>query len=222
MDSTHTTETGFLSFREKHSAPLRLWHWISSLAIVALLLTVLIDSTLLKPRTNARQIQTRLEEKGMPLSADQAKAAAKAVNKEVWIWHKYTGVVLACLLLFRIIMEFFEPAGQSLASRIRKGALYLRQPGADKTAGKHYLYVKYLYLFFYLALTVIVLTGLCIIYADDFEGLKQMKETLKDIHSFTMYVILGFIVLHIGGILRSELKDRSGVVSDMIHGGPPQ
>jgi Ni/Fe-hydrogenase 1 B-type cytochrome subunit len=216
--STGTTSS-VLSFQEKHSVPLRLWHWISSFTIIALLITVLIASTLLKPRNNIKHIQDKLEEKGLVVNTDQAKAVAKTLSKEIWIWHKYLGIGLAVMLLFRIIMEFFEPSGQSLRARIRSGALYLKQVVTEKASGRHYLFVKYFYVFFYLCTTVMVLTGLCMIYDDDFEFLQNIKETIKDIHSFTMYLIMGFIILHIGGILRMELRDRSGIVSGMIHGG---
>jgi Ni/Fe-hydrogenase 1 B-type cytochrome subunit len=219
MDQKFKKQENRLSFRDKHSAARRIWHWCSSLAIMALLCTVLIASTLLKPRNNVSVIQEKLQEKGVTVSADQAKAVAKTLNKQVWVWHKYIGVALALLFLFRIVLEFFEPRGQSLLSRIRKGALYLREPGHKNKEAKHYLFVKYLYLLFYGFILTLVLTGLGIIYSDDFQLLKSSKETLKDIHSFCMYGVMGFIVLHIGGILRAELGKEPGISSDMIHGG---
>jgi Ni/Fe-hydrogenase 1 B-type cytochrome subunit len=219
MKQTPPVESTEFSFRGKHSAALRIWHWLSSLAIIALLCTVLLDETILKPRSNVKLIQDKLQEKGLTATSDQAKAVAKSIDNQIWVWHKYIGVALACLFLFRIIIEFFEPQGESLKARIRKGALYLRQGGAQLKTAKHYLYVKYLYLLFYAFLTVIVITGLCIIYADDVSFLKGMKETIKDIHSFCMYGVIGFIILHIGGLLLSELGDEPGISSDMINGG---
>jgi Ni/Fe-hydrogenase 1 B-type cytochrome subunit len=206
-------------FRSRHSVSLRLWHWLSSLAIIALLSTVLLASTILKPMNNVKRIQDKLEEKGVKVSADQAKALAKNLGNDIWVWHTYLGVALAVLLFFRIVTEFFEPQGQSLRARIRKGALYLHENGTDKKEAKHYLFVKYIYLFFYLCVSVMVCTGLCLIYADAISWLKAAEETIKNIHSFTMYLILAFIILHIGGILRSELGADQGIVSDMINGG---
>jgi len=218
MNQDLPKENSVFSFRTPHSAAQRIWHWCSSLAILALLCTVLIASTLLKPRNNIGVIQNKLQEKGVTVSADQAKSVAKALGEEVWEWHKYIGVALAILLLFRIILEFFEPTGQSLRARIRKGALYLRQASPNNKTAKHFLIVKYFYVFFYSLLFVIVLTGIGIIYADDFATLKANKENIKDIHSFCMYGVIGFIILHIGGLLLSELGNEPGISSDMIHG----
>jgi Ni/Fe-hydrogenase 1 B-type cytochrome subunit len=211
-------KNGF-SFRDKHSAAQRIWHWSSSLAILALLCTVLIASTILKPRNNVTVIQTKLLEKGIRVSADEAKGVAKSINKQIWIWHKYIGVSLAILFLFRIVLEFFEPAGQNLGARIRKAALYLRTTVPKSKNARHYLIVKYFYLFFYTLVLVMVLTGLGIIYADDFSVLKEFKENLKDIHSVCMYGVIGFIILHIGGVLLAELRGEPGITSDMINGG---
>jgi Ni/Fe-hydrogenase 1 B-type cytochrome subunit len=208
-------------FRGKHSAPLRIWHWGSSLAIIALLCTVLLASTILKPRNNVQRIQHKLEEKGLTVSADQAKALAKTIAHPIWVWHKYIGVSLAVLLLFRILLEFFEPSGQSLRARIRKGALYMRQVMPGDKGPRHYLLVKYFYLLFYCMILTMVLTGLCLIYADDVAFLKNSEETIKDIHSAVMYGVMGFIVLHITGLLRSELGSDPGITSDMINGGKP-
>jgi len=34
-----------------------------------------------------------------------------------------------------------------------------------------------------------------------------------------MYLILGFIFLHLAGVFLAERKDSRGIVSDMINGG---
>lgn len=46
----------------------------------------------------------------------------------------------------------------------------------------------------------------------------NLKEVLSDIHAAGMYVIVGFFVLHIGGIVIDEIRHRSGILSAMIHG----
>jgi len=203
---------------DSYSPIFRLWHWGSALAIMALLCTVLISSTLLKPRANAAMIQDKLSEKGVSVTGDQAKAVAKMLENKVWEWHKYIGVALAILLLLRIILEFADKRERRLAVRLRK-SLFLSKAAGGNAEAKHSLWVKRIYVLFYLLLLTIVLTGLCIIYANDFPSLKAIKGNLKDIHSFCMYGIMGFIVLHIGGLLRSELTDKPGITAVMIHGG---
>ncbi len=46
----------------------------------------------------------------------------------------------------------------------------------------------------------------------------NLKEILSDIHATGMYVIAGFFVLHIGGVVTDEIRHRSGILSAMIHG----
>jgi Ni/Fe-hydrogenase 1 B-type cytochrome subunit len=219
MEPELSNQSSFFAFRNTHSRAKRIWHWSSSLAILALLITVLLSSTLLKPRSNMAVIQQKLEEKGIRVTNDQAKSAAKAIGEEVWVWHKYIGTGLAFLFLFRIVLEFFEPDGQSLKARIKKGALYLRhiKPG-DPTA-RHSVFVNYFYIFFYLLILTLVLTGIGLIYRDDFDALKGIRENLKDLHGICMYGIIGFIIVHIAGILRAELGKEPGISSRMIHGG---
>ncbi|HXC06379.1 MAG TPA: cytochrome b/b6 domain-containing protein [Bacteroidia bacterium] len=217
MSADIQKESTVFEFRGPHSGAQRIWHWGSSLAIIALLCTVLIASTLLKPRNNVHKIQDKLQEKGVNVTSDQAKAVAKSIGHPIWVWHKYIGVGLAVLFLFRIILEFFEPEGQSLRARIRKGALYLRQMPGDKNT-KHYLFVKYFYLLFYLMIFIMVSTGLCLIYADDVDFIHTIEENIKDIHSAVMYGVMGFIVLHIAGLMNSELGPDPGITADMING----
>jgi cytochrome b len=42
---------------------------------------------------------------------------------------------------------------------------------------------------------------------------------IKEIHGFTMYLIIGFIIVHIAGVVTGERKYHKGIVSDMINGG---
>jgi Ni/Fe-hydrogenase 1 B-type cytochrome subunit len=213
-----TTEKTALTLQDTHSPALRIWHWGSALTIMALLCTVLISSTLLDTGSNIPVIQDKLNEKGVVITRDVAKAVAKKLENQVWQWHKYLGVALSFLFLFRIIIEIALPKGMSLKAKIRK-ALFLRKAEPANKNIRHYLWVKLVYLFFYLLIFTLVLTGYGIIYAGDVEVLKPIKGTLKDIHSFCMYGVITFIILHIGGILRAELTDEPGISSVMIHGG---
>lgn len=42
---------------------------------------------------------------------------------------------------------------------------------------------------------------------------------IKEIHWFTMYLVIGFILVHIAGVLIGERKRHKGIVPDMINGG---
>ena len=63
-----------------------------------------------------------------------------------------------------------------------------------------------------------VITGLCMAFEDDYAWLKSI-HAFREIHSFTMYLVLAFIFIHLAGVFLAERKDSKGIVSDMINGG---
>jgi len=67
-------------------------------------------------------------------------------------------------------------------------------------------------------LVIMVLTGLCLAFEDDVPMLKSI-HAFRQIHAFTMYLILAFITVHVVGVFLAERKDSGGIVSDMINGG---
>jgi Ni/Fe-hydrogenase 1 B-type cytochrome subunit len=97
---------------------------------------------------------------------------------------------------------------------------YLSLPHSNPKKGWHHAFVNSLYLLFYISLALQACTGLFMAYSDDIPNLKSYRHTVSDIHSFNMWVIIAFIVIHLGGVILSELsKNGKGVVSDMINGG---
>lgn len=208
------------SFREKHSLGIRIWHWCTLIVITGSATTVLLAKTLFNSRTNIPLVQQALQDNKVTVTSDVAKAVAHEFNDIIWHWHIYFGYALASLLAFRIIVEFFNPREQKLIPVIKSSLAWLRKPGSNVQATKHYLLVKYLYLFFYFSLLVQACTGLFMVYSDDVESLKNSREIASDIHSVFMWVILSYIVIHIGGVLLAELRSpNKGLVSDMINGG---
>jgi len=192
---------------KRNSAPLRLWHWASVLIISGSLITVLINSTITdKQAINALVKQKVLETKGV--DHDLSRSVAGALEDKVWAVHTYFGYVLAALLLFRFLLEFFQLADQKL----------IRQLKAAK--GRHELTVKIIYLIFYGLLLIMVITGLGLAFDDDFSFLRSAHRQIRDIHGFCMYLILSFIALHLAGVFLAERKKESaGIISDMVNGG---
>lgn len=93
-------------------------------------------------------------------------------------------------------------------------------PGTNKKEAKHYLLVKSLYIFFYFSLFVQACTGLFMAYSDGMPEWKPLRSAAKNIHSIFMWVIISYIVIHIGGVIFAELgKKHKGIVSRMINGG---
>jgi Ni/Fe-hydrogenase 1 B-type cytochrome subunit len=200
---------------KKYSSGLRLWHWLSAVVISGSLLTVLANSTITDGRTNAGVIQKSFAEKNISISQDQARGAAHEISDKVWEIHTYFGYTLIALFIFRLALEFAHRADQKLIRKLKFA--YVQLNGAHRNEAKHEVVVKSLYITFYALLSIMAVTGLCMAFEDDVPALKI--HALREIHSFCMYLIIAFIIIHIAGVFLAETKDSRGIVSDMINGG---
>lgn len=205
---------------KKNTTHIRLWHWTNALVISGSLLTVLINSTLLDKHSNTSFIQQELQSSGTTLSAVKAKGLANAFEDKVWDIHIYFGYFLAALLLYRFVMEFFQPADQKFTKKLKRTyAYYFSLPTDEKKISRHDLLVKLIYTLFYILLTLIVITGLLLAFDDNLGISSSVSHSIKSVHGFCMYLMLAFIAVHIVGVFLAERKDGKGIVSDMINGG---
>ena len=203
---------------KKYSSSLRLWHWLNALVITGSLLTVLLNSTLFKTRANASLIKTNLHNNGINVTDGQARSVAHELSDKVWALHTYFGYTLAALLIFRLVLEFFQLADQKFIRKITVAYQQYKTVKKRRELAKHEFWVKTIYAVFYLMILTMVLTGLCLAFEDDVPMLKSI-HAFRQIHAFTMYLILVFITVHLAGVFLAERKDDSGIVSDMINGG---
>ena len=203
---------------KRHSAGLRFWHWSNTIIITGSLLTVLLNSTLLDPRSNAEFVLSELQRAGANVSAKQAGSVSHGLEEKVWDLHIYLGYFLAALFIFRILLEIFQRRDQKFMTDLKKAWNQYSTVSKSKLA-RHELTVKVLYLIFYLALTILTLTGLTLVFKNELGIPRNISHSIKEVHGFFMYVVLGFIVLHIAGVFLAERKDSKGIVSDMINGG---
>ena len=203
---------------KKHSSPLRLWHWLNAIVITGSLLTVLLNSTLLKTKKNAASIKANLHASGVMVTDQQARSVAHELSDKVWTLHTYFGYALAALLLFRLILEFFQLADQKFIRKLKSATHQFKIQKRHRELAIHEFWVKTIYAIFYLMLVIMVLTGLCLAFEDDVPMLKSI-HAFRQIHAFTMYLILAFITVHVVGVFLAERKDSGGIVSDMINGG---
>jgi len=203
---------------KKYSAPLRLWHWLNAIVITGSLLTVLLNSTLLKGRKNAAFIKDKLHEAGAAVTDEQARSVAHELTDKVWALHTYFGYVSATLVLSRIILELFQLADQKLIRKIKVAYRDYYVTKQHRELAKHEFWVKTIYAMFYLFIVIMAITGLCLAFEDDVPALKAV-HAIREVHQFTMYLILVFIAIHIAGVFLAERKDSSGITSDMINGG---
>lgn len=68
---------------------------------------------------------------------------------------------------------------------------------------------------------IMALTGLGLAFEDN-AWLKEGRASIKQIHSFVQYLIYGFILLHLVGVIRADANSHKGLVSGMIHGKKQQ
>jgi len=211
-------EIGAIKKGKKYAPATRLWHWLNFVIISGSLFTVLINSTLFDG-TQRSFVKNEMINAGVSISDKQAGAVTHGLEDQVWGIHIYFGYALTALFLFRLIAAFFMPHTQKLFPKLKKAYQAYFFLKKEREAAKHELVVKGLYIIFYLLLFIMVVTGLLLAF-EDYTGIsKNINHSIKEFHGFCMYLILGFIVLHLAGVFLAERKDGKGIVSDMINGG---
>ena len=213
-----TSEIESTPFLQKHSAMIRVWHWLTFLTISASLITVLFASTVLKPRTNIKMVQDQMQKKGVTITEEQAFAVSHGFEDTMWDLHKLLGFGLTFLLAARLIIEVAQPGDEKLTVRIKKVLKLQLQNSGNKSVNKHYLIVKRGYIAFYALLLVMVLTGLGRAFGHDLAFLNQNHKLIKTIHSFCQYLMYGYVFLHLCGVIIAETGRDKGIVSGMING----
>jgi Ni/Fe-hydrogenase 1 B-type cytochrome subunit len=188
---------------KKYSSTLRFWHWANMIVISGSLLTVLLNSTVLKTRNDTPVIKSALINAGATVTDAQARSAAHDLSDKVWDIHVYFGYGLVALFLFRIILEFFQLADQKFIRVLKNAWKNYNQTKKDREVNRHELAVKLIYSAFYILLLIMVITGLFLAFED----------------FFCMYLVLAFITVHLLGVFLAERKNSKGIVSDMINGG---
>jgi cytochrome b561 len=205
------------SFLEPHSRAIRLWHWTFALLTSAAIAVVLLASTVFRTRNTTPLVRQQLEQKGIAITSDQARAVAHEFNDQLWNIHRIIGFVLVFLLFSRWMIERSQPRTQRLNFRLQKAGAFRSTIRIEQLENRHYLTVKTIYLVFYGLFIAMALTGLVLA----FDGLPQLQALhipAKKIHSLLQYPIYTFIAIHLIGVLRADLGRHKGLVSGMIHG----
>ncbi|WP_410220546.1 cytochrome b/b6 domain-containing protein [Pedobacter sp.] len=203
----------------KYPASIRFWHWGNTLVISGSLVTVLINSTLFDGRSTRDFVQKELAHAGANVSQEQARAVVHGLEDKVWDIHIYFGYVLTALFLYRLIVEIRADKNQKVFRKFLDTLKIYLSNQAFKSTARYELGIKLLYLVFYTLLLIMAITGLSIAFDDNLGISRSLSHSLKEVHGFCMYPILGFIVLHVGGVYFAERKNKKGIVSDMINGG---
>ena len=183
-----------------YSKVYRILHWLIAFSFIFLLITIFLRKTWMEKNHVAEIIQAFLADKGYPvLPEDDAILLAKKIRKPMWDWHIYLGYVLTGLYCIRLAVPFF---GEMKFSSPFKAGLDMKTK-----------FQFWVYLVFYACTAVSLITGLIIEF-----GPKDYKKPMEEIHELSLYYLLGFMILHFGGVLIAELTSEKGLVSRIISG----
>ena len=200
-----------------YRAPLRIWHWANATLISLQLMTILFQKVIVKAKTAVPELQAS----GKEVSVPQARELAHIISDRIWAWHIYFGWALVALWVFRLGLQLTGPSELRFSARLMEILRrYRLAPPAEKGKAGKILFAKTTYALFYLFITIMVATGLILIY-EDVSWLKGIHHLAEETHNVTMFLIIGFIVLHVVGVVWTESKEDHGLISRMVGGEAP-
>lgn len=217
--ATQGNKTPKITFRTNHSGTKRFWHWTNFTLISLQLITVFFAWVVFNTASTVGSLERVLHFTHTTLSAQQTRFMAHAVNDQIWTWHKYIGIGIGILLLYRIIIEFFQSSDKKIYNVVKKAFGIYKAEKENKGNALHFLYSKLSYLVFYLIITIQVMTGLGMMFGRSLHISRSVNEVLHGIHQTDLFIILAYVVAHIAGVIWTELRKDRGIVSDMINGG---
>lgn len=219
MESKDTSVHAFSNpFLQSHSAVIRIWHWITFMLIILILLTVIFNSTLLNARNNSVIVKERLASQNITLDDRQAFSVAHFFDDQLWNLHKALGIILSVFILVRIIGEFTIPTGERIKQRMASAILKSKSATPEGALNKQYLIVRISYTMFYVLIMYMILSGLLMSFGRELGVPVTIIRPLREIHGFCQWLMYAFVLFHIGGVILADLGKARGVVSGMIHG----
>lgn len=189
------------NFMEKtiYSRSYRVIHWLIAISFLLLLITIFLRMTWLNKFNVAAIIQDYLTSTDQILSQDQLITLAKKIRQPMWNWHIYLGYVLVGLFTVRFMFPIF-------------GRMKFQNPLIENLTLKE-RFQKWIYIIFYAFVVVSLATGLIMEF-----GPKELKKSMELIHSFGVYYLVAYIVIHLAGVLIAEFTNQNGIISRIISG----
>ena len=71
----------------------------------------------------------------------------------------------------------------------------------------------WVYLVFYVCVVLSLITGLMMEF-----GPTNLEELMEEIHVLSLYYLIPFLVIHLGGVLMAEFTTHKGIISEIISG----
>ncbi|MFZ2282624.1 MAG: cytochrome b/b6 domain-containing protein [Lutibacter sp.] len=184
---------------KNYSAVYRIIHWSIAISMVLLLITIFLRLTWMNKNNVAEIIQNYLNTTDQTLTQDQLIVLAKKIRQPMWDWHIYLGYVLTGLFIIRFFLPFF-------------GEMKFQNPFNKELILKE-KFQNWVYLIFYGCVVISLSTGLLIKF-----GPKELKNPMEEIHVLSIYYLIAFIILHVGGLLWSEFTNQKGILSKIVSG----
>lgn len=206
-----------------YEAPVRLWHWINALAILALIVTGYLI--------------------GSPLPTVAGEASQHFVMGYIRFAHFTAGQILAIGFLLRAYWVFwgnehsrqiyYVPVWRAtfwkeLAHEIRWYAFLEKAP--MKYVGHNPLAQTAMFVMYTLTAAFMIVTGFALYSegegADSWEAklfgwvfyIWPNSQEVHTWHHLGMYVIVTFIIIHIYAAVREDIMSRQSIISSMISG----
>jgi cytochrome b561 len=184
---------------KNYSAIYRIIHWSIAICISLIIITIFLRLNWMNKNHVADIIQNYLSTTDQTLSQDQLIVLAKQIRKPMWDWHIYIGYVLVGLFGIRLLLPLF-------------GEMKFSSPFSKVLTPKE-KFQHWVYLIFSVGVTVSLITGMLIEF-----GPKTLKVQMEEIHKFSIYYLIAFVVIHIGGVLLAELTNQQGIISRIVSG----
>lgn len=183
----------------KYSTIYRIMHWAIAICMLLLLGTVLLRMTLFSRSHLTEIIENYVSAKEIAISKDQIMGISRQISKPMWEWHFYFGYALAALFFIRFALPFF---GQmKFVNPLKK----------QHTLKEKFQY--WAYIIFMACVAVSLISGLLIKL-----GPRALKDPMEEVHGLSLYYLLAFLFIHLGGVLLAELTTQKGLVSKIVSG----
>lgn len=184
---------------KRFSLASRLIHWAIAITILFLLFTIFLRMGWMNKDGMGMILKESLEKKGIQISDKDAALIGKDLRRPMWNYHTLAGYVLIALYLIRIAITSFQ-------------GIAFKNPFLRETSVKE-KFKSWLYIVFYILFATSLFTGFMVV-----NGPETVKDVMEMIHVKSLYYMLIFIILHIGGVLLADSSEEKGIISKMISG----
>lgn len=177
----------------------RLIHWGIALTVAFLLLTVFLRLGWMNKDSIGTVLRENLAKQGISISQADAAKIGKEIRMPMWQYHVLTGYVLIALYFLKGLITMVQ--GISFKNPFSKSTLV-----KDK-------FKSWLYIIFYILFATSLFTGFMIV-----NGPKDLKDIMEATHVKSLYYMVTFIVIHIGGVLLADMGSEPGIISKIVSG----